>query len=98
MSGGVGADRKRGRRATAPVRYPIAWTAVPFICCANVARACAIAAELGHSKTTIARTLSEPVDQQSSRRARVSLVDQWRGQIAEWLRFCSRFDRVPGQM
>ena len=24
MSGGVGADRKRGRRATAPGRYPIA--------------------------------------------------------------------------
>jgi transposase len=46
----------------------------------------AIAAELGHSKTTIARTLSEPVDQQPSRRARVSLVDPWRGQIAEWLR------------
>jgi len=23
MSGGVGADRKRGRKATAPARYPI---------------------------------------------------------------------------
>ena len=46
----------------------------------------AIAAELGHSKTTIARALSEPVDQRPSRRARVSLVDPWRSQIAEWLR------------
>ena len=27
MSGGVGADRKRGRRATAPGRYPIVHTA-----------------------------------------------------------------------
>jgi len=34
----------------------------------------AIAAELGHSKTTIARALSEPVDQPSPRRQRVSLV------------------------
>jgi hypothetical protein len=46
----------------------------------------AIAAELGHSKTTIARALSEPVDQQPAHRARVSLVDPWRDQIAEWLR------------
>jgi transposase len=46
----------------------------------------AIAAELGHSTTTIARALSEPVDQPSSRRPRVSLVDPWRSQIAEWLR------------
>src|ERR1051326_8411870 len=46
----------------------------------------AIAAELGHSKTTIARALSEPVDQPPSRRQRVSLVDPWRNQIAEWVR------------
>jgi transposase len=46
----------------------------------------AIAAELGHSKTTIARALSEPVDQSSPRRQRVSQVDPWRSQIAEWLR------------
>jgi len=46
----------------------------------------AIAAELGHSKTTVARALSEPVDQPPSRRQRVSLVDPWRSQIAEWLR------------
>ena len=25
MSGGVGADRKRGRKVTAPARYPINW-------------------------------------------------------------------------
>jgi transposase len=46
----------------------------------------AIAAELGYSKTTIARALSEPVDKPPSRRQRVSLVDPWRSQIAEWLR------------
>jgi transposase len=46
----------------------------------------AIAAELGHSKTTIARALSEPVDQPPPRRQRVSLVDPWRSQIGEWLR------------
>ena len=46
----------------------------------------AIAAELGHSKTTIARALSEPVDQLPPRRRRVSRVDPWRSQIAEWLR------------
>jgi transposase len=45
----------------------------------------AIAAELGHSKTTIARALSEPVDQPPTRRQRVSLVDPWRSQIGEWL-------------
>jgi transposase len=46
----------------------------------------AIAAELGHSKTTIARALSEPVDQPSPQRQRVSLVDPWRSQIGAWLR------------
>src|SRR5215207_751010 len=45
-----------------------------------------IAAELGHSKTTIARALSEPVDQPPPRRQRVSRVDPWRSQIAEGLR------------
>src|SRR5579872_603180 len=46
----------------------------------------AIAAELGHSKTTIARALSEPVDQQPSGRRRKSSVDAFREQIAEWLK------------
>jgi len=46
----------------------------------------AIAAELGHSKTTIVRALREPVDQPPTRRQRVSLVDPWRSQITEWLR------------
>jgi transposase len=46
----------------------------------------AIAAELGHSKTTIARSLSEPVDQPPPRRQRESMVDPWRSQIGEWLR------------
>jgi hypothetical protein len=44
----------------------------------------AIAAELGHSKTTIARVLSEPVDQRPAHRTRVSVVDRWRKQIAGW--------------
>ncbi len=44
----------------------------------------AIAAELGHSKTTVARALSEPVDQSAPHRQRVSRVDPWRAQIAEW--------------
>lgn len=52
----------------------------------------AIAAELGHSKTTIARALSEAVDQPSPRRQRVSRVDRWRSQIAEWLRGCGAAD------
>jgi transposase len=46
----------------------------------------AIAAELGHSKTTIARALSEPVDLPPPHRQRVSLVDPWRRQIGEGLR------------
>src|SRR6476659_3627772 len=37
-------------------------------------------------KTTIARVLSEPVDQRPAHRARVSVVDPWRTQIAEWLK------------
>ena len=75
MSGGVGADRKRGRRATASVRYPIAWNAVLSTCCASAARACARSRpNWAVGKTTIARALSEPVDQPSPRRQRVSLV------------------------
>ena len=42
----------------------------------------AIAAELGHSKTTIARALCPPVDKPHSRRQPVSLIDPWRSQIA----------------
>src|SRR6266849_6091841 len=45
-----------------------------------------IAGELGRSKTTIARALSEAVDRQPSTRRRKSLVDPFREQIAEWLK------------
>src|SRR6202165_5074035 len=45
-----------------------------------------IANELGRSKSTIARALSEPVDQQPSARQRKSNVDPFREQIAEWLK------------
>jgi predicted transcriptional regulator len=44
-----------------------------------------IAGELGRSKTTIARALSEAVDRQPSTRRRWSSVDPFRGQIGEWL-------------
>jgi transposase len=44
-----------------------------------------IASELGRSKTTIARALSELVDQPPSARRRKSSVDPFRAQIAEWL-------------
>jgi transposase len=44
-----------------------------------------IASELGRSKNTIARALSEPVDQPPSARRRESSVDAFREQIAEWL-------------
>ncbi|MBV9354087.1 MAG: helix-turn-helix domain-containing protein [Chloroflexi bacterium] len=45
-----------------------------------------IADELGRSKTTIARALSEPVDRRPASRRRASNVDPWRGRIAVWLR------------
>ena len=44
-----------------------------------------IAAQLGHSPTTIARVLKEPVDLRPARRRRRSLVDPFQQQIAEWL-------------
>jgi IS30 family transposase len=44
-----------------------------------------IASELGRSKSTIARALSEPVDRQPESRQRRSLIDPFREQIAEWL-------------
>src|SRR6266536_61234 len=45
-----------------------------------------IASELGRSKSTIARALSEPVDQQPQSRQRTSNVDPFREQIADWLK------------
>jgi transposase len=45
-----------------------------------------IASELGRSKSTIARALSEPVDRQPEKRQRTSNVDPFREQIAEWLK------------
>src|SRR5260221_4006932 len=44
-----------------------------------------IASELGRSKNTVARALSEPVDRQPSGRRRKSSVDVFREQIVEWL-------------
>jgi transposase len=45
-----------------------------------------IASELGRSKNTVARALSEPVDRRPSARRRKSSVDAFREQIAEWLK------------
>jgi len=45
-----------------------------------------IAHELGHSRTTIARALREPVDRPPANRHRPSQVDPYRSQIAQWLR------------
>ena len=45
-----------------------------------------IASELGRSKSTIARALSEPVDRQASGRQRKSNVDPFREQIGDWLK------------
>jgi transposase len=45
-----------------------------------------IANELGRSKSTIARALSEPVDRQPQSRQRTSNVDPFREQIADWLK------------
>jgi transposase len=44
-----------------------------------------IAQELGHSPTTIARVLREPVDVPPARRRRRSLVDPYREQIRAWV-------------
>jgi transposase len=45
-----------------------------------------IASELGRSKSTIARALSEAVDRQPESRRRKSHVDPFREQIGEWLK------------
>jgi len=44
-----------------------------------------IARELGHSRTTIARALQEPVDQKPAPRSRASLTDPFQAQIAQWV-------------
>ncbi|GAC1482519.1 MAG: hypothetical protein NVS2B11_08010 [Acetobacteraceae bacterium] len=44
-----------------------------------------IATELGHSPTTVARVLKEPVDQQPTKRRRCSQVDVYRDDIAQWV-------------
>jgi transposase len=45
-----------------------------------------IARELGHSRTTIARALQEPVDQKAAARSRASLTDAFQAQIEQWVR------------
>jgi transposase len=45
-----------------------------------------IAQELGRSRNTIARVLSEPVDQRPARRRRTRLTDSWHEQIASWVK------------
>ncbi|CAA9225628.1 MAG: hypothetical protein AVDCRST_MAG26-741 [uncultured Chloroflexia bacterium] len=45
-----------------------------------------IAKELGHSRATIARALTEPVDRQPAKRHRASQVDPYRPQIEQWVR------------
>ena len=45
-----------------------------------------IANELGRSKSTIARALSDPVDRQPQSRQRTSNVDPFRERIADWLK------------
>jgi transposase len=44
-----------------------------------------IATELGHSPTTVARALKEPVDRQPTKRRRRSQVDVYREDIGRWL-------------
>src|SRR5919199_2210050 len=44
-----------------------------------------IAAEAGHSPTTIARVLREPLDRQPTKRQRRSKVDSYRPQIERWI-------------
>src|SRR5436305_5551472 len=45
-----------------------------------------IARELGYSRTTVARVLTEPLDQRPARRQRRSIVDPYREQIAQWVK------------
>ena len=45
-----------------------------------------IARELGHSRTTVARLLTEPVDRRPERRQRRSVVDPYREQLAQWVK------------
>src|SRR5215211_2874541 len=44
-----------------------------------------IAKELGYSRTTVARVLSEPVDKAPAKRCRPSRADPYRAQIEQWL-------------
>ena len=44
-----------------------------------------IATEVGHSPTTIARILREPLDCQPTKRQRRSKVDPYRPQIERWI-------------
>jgi DNA-binding transcriptional MocR family regulator len=44
-----------------------------------------IALALGHSRTTVARALQEPLDQQPAARQRRSLTDPFQGQMTRWL-------------
>jgi len=44
-----------------------------------------IAKQLGHSRSTIARALQQPVDGAPARRQRASQVDPFRPQIVQWL-------------
>ncbi len=45
-----------------------------------------IARELGYSRVTVARVLTEPLDQRPARRTRRSIVDPHREQIAQWVK------------
>jgi len=45
-----------------------------------------IAQELGRSRATVARVLTEPVDRLPARRRRRSLTDPYREQISQWLK------------
>ncbi|HSH79646.1 MAG TPA: IS21 family transposase [Herpetosiphonaceae bacterium] len=45
-----------------------------------------IAKDLGHSRATIARALTEPVDRQPAKRHRASQVDPYRPQLEQWVR------------
>ena len=45
-----------------------------------------IAQELGRSRNTIARVLSEPVDRRPAPRRRKRITDSWRDQIPTWVK------------
>src|SRR5256885_1647225 len=45
-----------------------------------------IARELGYSRVTVARALTEPLDRSPARRVRASIVDSYREQIRAWVR------------